>query len=135
MKKAISVLLVLVVVCICSVSVMAEDGVMPRYTGISTFSGTVTISGRTVNTSVTGTLWDGYTGKLTAALQERGPDGVWKTVANYTGTASNWGAHLIDQSYTGTPGCSYRAYCVFKAYDASGNLVDDEARYTNVHTV
>lgn len=83
MKKAISVLLVLVVVCICSVSVMAEDGVMPRYTGISTFSGTVTISGRTVNTSVTGTLWDGYTGKLTAALQERGPDGVWKTVANY----------------------------------------------------
>ena len=80
-------------------------------------------------------MWDGYTGKLTAALQERGPDGVWKTVANYTGTASNWGAHLIDQSYTGTPGYSYRAYCVFKAYDASGNLVDDEARYTNVHTV
>lgn len=135
MKKVVSVILVAVLICLCSISAFAEGAAQARYTGIMTFTCSLSTSGVLVKTSAGLSVWSGYTSKATAELQEKGSDGVWRTVANYEASGTAATTCVIDESYIGFPGRSYRAYCVFRAYDAGGNEVDCEGRYTSLKEV
>lgn len=135
MKKTVSVILVVVFLCLGSASVLAENVPQARYTGIMSFSCSVETNGVLVTTSATLTVWKGYTSKATAELQEKGRDGVWRTVANYEESGSSTTACVIGENHIGVPGRTYRAFCVFTAYNSNGTEVDHEERYTSLRTL
>ena len=112
---------------------MEESAAQPRYTGIAVYSADLSSSGETLLLTGSITAWDGYTSKLTIELQERnGYSGSWHTKNTYTDTGSSRDLCVIDERIAGTAGHSYRGYCKFQAFDASGKVVDEKYEYTTI---
>ena len=112
---------------------MEKSVAQPRYTGIAVYCANLSSSGNTLSLTGSITPWDGYTAKLTIELQERnGYSGSWYTKNTYTDTGSSREICSIDEKITGTAGHSYRGYCKFQAFDASGNVVDVKYEYTTI---
>ena len=137
MKRIVSAFLFLVLAFSCATSVMAEtsgEGIpTPLYTGIASCYSDLRSNGNQMTLTGGITVWSGYTCKLTIYLEERdGYSGNWYTKSTYvaTGTATN--ICSIDTDITATPGHSYRGYRIFRAFDGSGNVVDEEYAYTTI---
>lgn len=112
---------------------MEESVAQPRYTGIAVYSADLSSSGKTLLLTGSITPWDGYTAKITIELQERnGYSGSWYTKDTYTDTGTSREKCAIDERIAGTAGHSYRGYCKFQAFDASGNEVDVKYAYTTI---
>lgn len=112
---------------------MEESVAQPRYTGIAVYSADLSSSGKTLLLTGSITPWDGYTAKITIELQERnGYSGSWYTKDTYTDTGTSREKCVIDERIAGTAGHSYRGYCKFQAFDASGNEVDVKYAYTTI---
>lgn len=137
MKRIISAVLFLVLVFSSATSVMAEgsgaDTPMPLYTGIASCYSDLRSNGNQMTLTGGITVWDDYTCKLTIFFQERdGYSGNWYTKSTYVATGSADHICSIDTTITATPGHSYRGYCIFRAFDRSGNMVDEEYAYTTI---
>ena len=139
MKKFISVLLSIFMVCSFSSVVFAENSenlftsstIEPRYAGIRSTAGSASISGGDVQLYGSVTLWPGYTGQIRAELQEAGGDGVWRTVSNYSSTRNTTFAAL-NASYPAKRGCRYRALYYVTSYTSGGALADNTTFYSNI---
>ena len=143
MKKIASVLLVLILAtgmfwasaAAPEPVVTSDEGgqIMPRYTGISSFSGKLDASGYTATINAEMTVYQGYTGLITAVLQERAPGGDWANIATYTAPSSAYGiCNISGQTHWAWPGNSYRVYFTFTAYSSNGAVVDNQTRYSSV---
>lgn len=137
MKRLISLLVTLLLALNLATTATAQglekNVAEARYTGIATYYADLSSSGKTLFLTGSITAWDGYTSKLTIELQERnGYSGSWYTKSTYTDTGSNSDICAINESVTGTAGHSYRGYCKFQAFDASGKEVDVKYAYTTI---
>lgn len=137
MKRIISVVLFLMFVFSNATSVMAEapgaDIPMPLYTGIATCYCDLNSNGNQLTITGGITVWDGYNSKLTIQLQERnGYSGSWYTKTTYVSTGSDTRICSVNDTFTATPGHSYRGYCIFQAFDSNGNKVDEDRAYTTI---
>ena len=137
MKRIISAFLLLVRVFSSATGVMAEtpaaDTPTPRYTGIASCYSNLRSSGNEMILTGGITPWSGYTCKLTIFFQERdGYSGNWYTKSTYVATGSATQICSIDTTITATPGHSSRGYCIFRAFDSSGKMVDEEYGYTTI---
>ncbi|MEE0708946.1 MAG: hypothetical protein UCO57_09235 [Gemmiger sp.] len=137
MKRVVSIVLFLVLAFSCATNVMAEISTentpTPLYTGIAICYADLSSNGNQMNLTGGITTWDGYTSKLTIFFQERdGYSGNWYTKSTYVATGSATQICAIDTNITATPGHSYRGYCIFRAFDGSGNMVDEEYAYTTI---
>lgn len=137
MKRLISIFMtILLTVSFATVGMAQEE--LPskqqlRYTGLASCYANLSSEGNTLILEGGITVWDGYTCKLTIDMQERnGYSGTWHTKSTYTATGSSTDICAISKSIAGTSGHSYRGYCKFQAFDASGREVDVKYAYTTI---
>lgn len=137
MKRLISMFLaMLLAISFATVGMAQEESPAKqqlRYTGLANSYASLKSEGNTLILEGGITVWDGYTCKLTIDMQERnGYSGTWYTKSTYTATGSSRDICAIEERITGTSGHSYRGYCKFQAFDASGNEVDVKYAYTTI---
>lgn len=101
----------------------------PMYVGLVKIRPIVTISSGTVYCNDLVTVKDGYSANVTWTLQG-GPESKFNPI--YTWTSFGGTRHPLDTNRSANRGYSYRLKTSVKVYDSSGNLVDDEIKYSNV---
>lgn len=107
----------------------------PRYGGMALASGVLDLDGKTCVTSGSIVAYSGYTSDITATLQQCPPNGNWGVVTTFYSTSVGGGSSVVSGRYGGTSGYRYRVLFHFRTYNSAGTCVDDEYRYSSVHTV
>lgn len=118
--KRMLCLLLAVVLLTSGISVFADDGISPYYTGTATISASLSIS-TSGKATCTGKihLYSSYTATLTVKLQ-RYENGYWSTVKSWSTSDST----SLSKSYYVTSGYSYRVVTSASVYNSSGKYVE-----------
>ena len=116
----ISFVLILSMLCFSASASDSERTVEPRYTGISTFTTTLTLNSGTAQCYSSSTLYSSSNSQtLTMRLQRSVNQSVWTTLQSWTDTggivASTQGSRSITHGYY------YRLYCTANVYTSSGS--------------
>lgn len=126
----ISIILVLSMLCFTASAAQSEPTVEPRYTGLSTFTTTLTLNSGTAQCHSRSTLSNSaYTQTLTMRLQRSVNQSVWTTVQSWSTsggfTVSTEGSRSITHGYY------YRLYCTSNVYTSSGSLYGSNTKISN----
>lgn len=127
MKRVLSLLLILVVVCsIASVALASEAEVLSVFG--ARFSSSTSCTGGTVFGDVLASQLPGETVRIYVYLQVKTASGSWKTKA----TAYGQGSKTVTASCTAISGNSYRVKYTYEWYDSAKNLLESGYGYSNV---
>lgn len=126
----VSLVLILSMLCFSVSAIESEKTVEPRYTGISTFTTSLTISSGTAKCTSSSMLSDpSYSQTLTMRLQRSVNQSVWSTVQSWTG--SNSFNISLSETRSITHGYYYRLYCTANVYTSSGSWYGSNTKITD----
>lgn len=132
MKRTISLLLAVVMLCSFSSYASAEEqretSIMPRYTHIAATLVDLSIN-ETTNVSTNEAYFFSYDDTLELQIEcklQRYNNSKWNTVKTWT--ASGMGEAEVYKYWAVPSGYTYRDYVTFKVYDSNGNLVESVTR-------
>ncbi len=133
MKKKILHLMLCLGLCMTfctALTAQATDYVQPRYSGISSFTTNLTISGGVAHceSTATGNI-SNTTVRLSMSLQRSADKNSWSTI--YTCSAEG-SAPILERNISVSSGYYYRLYCTTRVYNSSNTLVGSNNRYSSV---
>lgn len=128
MKRSISFLLILMLICSLALPAFAAEDtyVQPRYKHIAIFSVDISYGSWGIATCTSSVIIDsGYSVTLTLSLQRSSDGTTWENVETWSDEGT--GGAFISEERALYSKYSYRVLATANVYDSAGNLVETES--------
>ena len=111
-----------------------DDAELPMYTGLSSFSASLSISSGGSASCYSGAAASNstYSVVLTMRLQQSTDRLNWITMKTWTSSGAIMPS--LSKSYQVVSGYYYRLYCTAKVYNSSGTLLGTNTKYSSVES-